>query len=325
MKRREFLKWSGIAAASGVVGACAMRTDLHREAAPARWSGSAADFHATRRMAKTRFGNIAYVERGRGEAALFVHAFLSNGFQWRGAIGPLSAYRRCIAVDLMGFGYTEVAEGQGVGPDAQVEMLAAFLDALSIRRVDLIGSDSGGQAAQLFMVRYPDRVRSLLLTNCDTEPDSPPEALNPSLALAHAGTLCDVQVLPQLADKNKARADSRLVYTDPRHPTDEAIDYYFTPLVSSPRRKALVDAYTIGLERNPMIGIEAHLKRSRIPARVVWGLDDTIFSAASPDYLDRTLGGSRGVRRLEHAKLLFAEERPEVIVEEAASLWRAAG
>ncbi|WP_242107795.1 alpha/beta fold hydrolase [Luteimonas aquatica] len=332
MRRRQFLMWSGIAAAGSVVGACAPRADLRHgtggskaEQGNAGRALTAADFHATRRLAETRFGRIAYVERGSGEAALFVHAYLLSGFQWRGVLGPLSAHRRCIALDLMGLGYTEVAEGQSVAPDAQVEMMAAFLDALSIDRVDLVASDSGGQAAQLFLVRHPDRVRSLLLTNCDTEPDSPPAALKETLERAHAGTLADLQLLPQLRDKAQARLDSRIVYADPRHPTDEAIDYNFAPLVSSPRRKALLDAYTIGLERNPMIGIAADLRRSRVPARIVWGLDDTIFSSASPDYLDRTLGGSRGVRRLAGEKLLFPEERPDVIVEEAAKLWGAAG
>ena len=35
-------------------------------------------------------------------------------------------------------------------------------------------SDSGGAVAQLFMAANPARVRTLLLANCDAEPDSPP-------------------------------------------------------------------------------------------------------------------------------------------------------
>ena len=33
--------------------------------------------------------------------------------------------------------------------------------------------------AQLFVTRYPERVRTMLLTNCDVEPDSPPPAVLP--------------------------------------------------------------------------------------------------------------------------------------------------
>jgi pimeloyl-ACP methyl ester carboxylesterase len=92
-------------------------------------------------------------------------------------------------------------------------------------------------------------------------------------------------------------------------------------VLGSARNKALLHAYAIALERNALLGIEAALKRCRVPTRIVWGMGDTIFSPASPDYLDRTLGNSRGVRRLERSKLFWPEERPDVIAEEARRLW----
>jgi pimeloyl-ACP methyl ester carboxylesterase len=284
----------------------------------------AATFHAMRRFVETRFGKIAYVERGTGDAALFLHGFPLNGFQWRGALDRLSAHRRCVAPDSLGLGYTQVAEGQSVAPDAQVLMLAALLDKLSIPTVDLVANDSGGAVAQLFVTRYPHRVRTLLLTNCDVENDSPPPAVLPIIAMARAGTFADQVFLPQLADKNFARSATGLgglCYADPANLTDESIDCYFAPLVSSPQRKALTNAYAIGLDPNPLAGIEPALKRCTVPTRIVWGTSDSIFSAASPDYLDRTLPRSRGVRRVAGAKLFFPEEFPELIAEEARRLW----
>jgi haloalkane dehalogenase len=38
-------------------------------------------------------------------------------------------------------------------------------------------------------------------------------------------------------------------------------------------------------------------------------------------WLDRTLPGSRGVRRAEGANLFFPEEMPDLIAEEATALW----
>ncbi|KRE88637.1 alpha/beta hydrolase [Frateuria sp. Soil773] len=284
----------------------------------------AAAYRARRRFAPTRFGRIAYVERGAGDAALFLHGFPLNGFQWRGALDRLSAHRRCIAPDFMALGHTEVADGQSVAPDAQVAMLATLLDTLAIRSVDLVASDSGGAVAQLFVARHPGRVRSLLLANCDTAIDSPPPAMRPVIALSHAGTFVDRWLVPWLADKALARSREGIggmCYADPAHPTDEAIEQYFAPLVASPRRKALVHAYAIGLERNPLVAIEPALKRSTVPTRIVWGMGDTIFSPENADYLDRTFGNSRGVRRLEGSKLFWPEERPGVIAEEARRLW----
>jgi len=55
----------------------------------------------------------------------------------------------------------------------------------------------------------------------------------------------------------------------------------------------------------------------------VWGTGDTIFSAGSAGYLDRSLGNSQGVRLVPGAKLFFPEEFPDVIAEEARRLWNA--
>jgi len=273
----------------------------------------------------TRFGRIAYVEKGAGEAALFLHGFPLNSFQWRGAIERLSPIRRCVAPDFLGLGHTEVAAGQSVAPSAQADMLAALLDALQIAAVDLVANDSGGAVAQIFVTRYPARVRSLLLTNCDVEDDSPPPALLPVIDLARAGTYPDDWLVPWLADKAKARSAEGLgglCFSRPGQPTDTALEEYLGPLVSSPARKALTNAYTLGLTPNPLAGITERLRACKVPARIVWGMSDGIFAKTSPDYLDRTLPGSRGVRRIAEAKLFFPEEYPDVIAEEARGLWR---
>jgi len=284
----------------------------------------AAAYHAERRYAKTPFGKVAYLDRGSGSAALFLHGFPLNSFQWRGTIERLSAQRRCVAPDFLGLGFTEVSANQSCGADVQAEMLVSLLDSLSIQGVDLIASDSGGAVAQLFVTRNPKRVRTMLLTNCDVEPDSPPLALAPVLKLARSGKFADEWLAPWLADKALARSPKGLggmCYSDPSQPTDEAIEYYFAPVLSSPHKKAKMHAYTTALSPNPLAGVEAALKRCTVPTRIVWGTADNIFSKDSPDYLDRILGNSRGVRRVDGAKLFFPEEYPELIAAEARRLW----
>ena len=89
----------------------------------------------------------------------------------------------------------------------------------------------------------------------------------------------------------------------------------------SPRGRRQVQACAVALERNALEGIEPALKRCAVPTRIVWGTGDTIFSQASPDYLNRTFARSRGVRLVPGAKLFFPEEFPELIAEEARQLW----
>jgi pimeloyl-ACP methyl ester carboxylesterase len=322
MQRRQFIAAAAgfLTLAAGGHATAASGVPPHAES-DAR---AARAWNSARRYLATRFGDIAYVERGQGQVALFLHGFPLNGFQWRGAVERLSPYRRCIAPDSMGLGFTRVAEGQGVKPSDQVEMLAAFLDTLGIVEVDLIANDSGGAVAQLFVLRYPRRVRTLLLTNCDVEPDSPPPALAPVVALAREGTYPDQWLVPWFNDHVLARSPhgfGGMCFSDPTQPTDAAIEMYFGPLIATPARKALVNAYTLGLDPNPLAGIEAALGRCEVPTRIVWGMADDIFSKDSPGYLDRVLPHSLGVRQLPKAKLFWPEEYPDVVAEEARKLW----
>jgi len=322
MERRQFLGIAGAIAAGATIGSEA-RSETRKDASKPT---DAAAFRAARRMAKTPFCDIAYVERGRGKAALFLHGFPLNSFQWRGAIDRLSDRRRCIAPDFMGLGYTDVTPGQRITPDAQVAMLVALLDVLGVAHVDLVANDSGGAIAQLFVTRHRERVRTLLLTNCDTEPDSPPPAMKPVLEMARAGTFADAWIAKWVADKKLARSADGIggmTYTYRAHPSDAAIDAYLAPLIATPERKTLLHAYALGLDPNPLAGIERDLKRCTVPTRIVWGTGDDIFRLDSAAYLDRTLPNSRGVRYLEDAKLFWPEEFPDVIAQEARALWAA--
>ena len=321
-RRRWLIASTGLAATAlfgGVAGAHGFDAEDDADAAE-RWTRE-------RRFQATPYGRTAYIDRGTGPTALFLHGFPLSGFQWRGAIDRLSKVRRCLAPDSMGLGFTEVLPGKSVTPDDQVMMLIAFLDALSVDTVDLIANDSGGAVAQLLAIRHPQRVRSLLLTNCDVEPDSPPPALTPVFELAEMGIWPDAWLAPWLTDKAKARAPDGLggmCFSNPEHPTDAAIDQYLGPILQSVERKDLANRYALGLKPNPLAGIEGSLRKLDIPVRVVWGMSDDIFAKDNPDYLARVLPRVEGVRRIPEAKLFFPEEYPHIIAEEARRLWKVA-
>jgi haloalkane dehalogenase len=327
LDRRQLLNGAALAGAALLSG-CARSSPRSAPSAPLPDEKiDAAWYHAHRRFIPTAFGRIAYVERGSGPAAaLFLHGLPLNSFQWRGALERLAPLRRCIAPDSLGLGYTEVSASQDLGPVAQMQMCAAFLDALGIDAVDLVASDSGGAIAQLFVAAYPARVKSLLLTNCDAHEDSPPPVLLPVIEAARAGTFVDEVLLPQLRDRQRALAPSGLAgccYSQPDGLTDEAIAYYFTPLAESQERRERFHAYCVALADNPLLAIEPKLRQSQVPVRILWGAADTTFDQKSADWLHRTFPRSRGVRRIPGANLFFPEELPDLVAEEARALWQA--
>jgi len=149
----------------------------------------------------------------------------------------------------------------------------------------------------------------------------------PVIDLARQARFVDEWLAPWHADPALARSErgiGGLCYANPAHPTDEALKMYFGPLMESMERKSALHRYTVALGRNALLGIQAAQRRSHVPARIVWGIDDTIFDASNADYLHASFGNSRGVRRLASAKLFWPEERPDIVAAQARILWGSA-
>src|SRR6202521_1661151 len=176
---------------------------------------------------ETPSGRISYASAGSGPVALFVHGVVLNKHLWRHQLAGLSELRRCFAVDLLAHGDTEIAPDQDVSVTANAQMLKEVLDALQVEQVDLVGNDSGGGIAQIFAALYPERVRSLTLTDCDTHDNWPPEAFKPFLAKAAAGGLRGM-LEAMLSDKNVYRSPQALglAYESPEHVSDDSIEKY---------------------------------------------------------------------------------------------------
>lgn len=329
MIRRDFLKFGFalLAGAAAPMAGAAKGGPLGASDALVRAQAArdAREWRAARRFVATSFGRVAVVERGAGpQAALFLHGLPLNSFQWRGAVARLAPHRRCIAPDFLGLGHSEPAPGAKLDPEGQVAMLAELLDKLGVDQVDVVASDSGGAVAQLLLVLHPERVRSLLLANCDTEVDCPPPAMLPVIELSKQGKFAREWLEPWLADKDKARSAEGLgglCYARPAALADEVFEAYLRPLVDNPQR---LHGYITALERNALHGIKPALQASKAPVRVLWGMADDIFLPRGADYLEQAFGNSKGVRRIEGSKLFWPEEQPDLLAQEALALWRAA-
>jgi len=277
---------------------------------------------AQKASVKTPFGTIAYKEQGRGPVALFVHGVLLNGYLWRHQLSALSDIRRCIAVDLLAHGDTEIAANQDVSATANAEMLAAFLDVLQIDQIDLVGNDSGGGIAQIFAALYPERVRSLALTNCDTHDNWPPEAFKPFLAMAAAGGLPDT-LNAMTGDKSIYRSPQALgpAYEHPENVMDETIDIYLKPFLRTEERVRDLERFLAAFDPSHTIAIEEQLKKLHVPTLIAWGTDDIYFDVKWANWLAATIPGMRRYIRFDGGRIFFPEERWQEFNRELRNHW----
>ena len=265
---------------------------------------------ATRHTVQTASGRIAYTEQGNGPVALFVHGVILNAHLWRHQLAHLSDVRRCIALDLLAHGDTEIAADQDVSMTANAHMIREFIDALNIDRVDLVANDSGGGIAQIFAALYPQRLRSLTLTNCDTHDNWPPEAFKPFLAMAAAGGLRGA-LEAMLADKSVYRSQDALgpAYENPQALSDESIETYLRPLVRSEQRTRDLQRFLAAFDNAQTVQLEARLKTLQVPTLIVWGTDDVYFDVKWSHWLAETIPGTRERIELKDARIFFPEER----------------
>ena len=287
-----------------------------------------ATFHASRRFAEVKSGRIAYFEKGQGPAALFVHGVPLNGYHWRHVIDRVQHRRRCIAIDLMGLGYSEIAPSQDVSFTAQARMIAEVLDATGIEQVDLIGNDSGGAIAQIFAANYSSRLSSLILTNADVHDGWPPPQVLPLMEHARNGTLAGIfQPLverPDLARERYGRGEPVPLfrsYADPSVLTDEVIRLYLQPLLSSKHRIEAFQRYWLGFDNKHTVAIYPALKTLQVPTLIVWGLKDFFFDKKWAYWLKDTIPGAKRVVEVEDARLFFPEDRPDMLAAPMLEFW----
>jgi pimeloyl-ACP methyl ester carboxylesterase len=285
----------------------------------------AAEFHRSRKSLETPSGRIAYLERGGGPAALLLHGYPMNSFQWRGVLDDLADCRRCVAPDLPGLGYSEIPKGRDISFLAQAKTLAAFLSRLGIDQVDLVGSDSGGGISQVFAATYPARVRSLTLLNCEVHDTWPNEMSKQFFQLVSSRAI--VQGFKAILQDNAvAQAQLNGVYEDVKAAaTPETVKVYFEPLLASDLRSEQACQFAL-LETNrpQLMALAPQLKKLTAPAQVIWGMADTVFDAKhSLEWLRANLGGLKRVITVPRAKLYFQEEHPRLVTTLLREFWGA--
>jgi pimeloyl-ACP methyl ester carboxylesterase len=111
----------------------------------------------------TPAGSLRYYDTGSGPVLLLLHGSGPGVTGWRnfrGILPKFAAYFRCLILEFPGFGVTDDFGGHPMVTAQGV--VAPFLDALEIDRVDIIGNSMGGGAGIAFAIHHPDRVKKVV-------------------------------------------------------------------------------------------------------------------------------------------------------------------
>jgi pimeloyl-ACP methyl ester carboxylesterase len=278
-----------------------------------------------RNTAQTRLGPISYLDAGSGRVALFVHGVFTNALFWRDVIGAVSTRRRCIAIDLPAHGQTTTDASWDLSLNGLAESVLALCDALEIDRVDLVANDTGGAVAQIVAATNPHRIRSLTLTNCDTQGNTPPPDFAPVVESAREGRLADaVKLLAKDVALARSPGAYGASYEQPADVGDDVLRAYIGPLGDSDLRAGELQRCVAQIEAAPLVAIEPRLKELEAPTLVVWGTGDQFFPLSEAHWLRDTIPGVTEVVEIAGAKLFFPDERAADLVPHMVRHWDAA-
>ncbi|MBV2142111.1 acetoin dehydrogenase dihydrolipoyllysine-residue acetyltransferase subunit [Falsochrobactrum sp. TDYN1] len=207
-------------------------------------------------------GQVAYTDIGPKNARTFLllHGFSGDRTTWSGiASGLRRAGFRAVALDLPAHGLTtiEASNAEELG-----DFLRDFLDALSIRKVDIVAHSLGAVAAATFASAHPADVSSLIL-----------------VAPAGLGSEIDAGFVSGMAAATSAGEVTHLLRRVAAKPVEvsSVLAGEFAATMAKGRLKALAAAI-IGSsgQRADIVGPLDRLSRS-MPVRVLFGLQDRII------------------------------------------------
>lgn len=220
---------------------------------------------------------FAYREVGTGEGVplILLHHVTAVLDDWDPAvIDGLAAERHVILVDLRGVG-----RSGGTTPDtfeAMADDTVAFLDALGLDAVDLLGYSLGGIVAQVVAQQYPDRVRRIILA-----------ATAPAGSQGPAATGATLQAAIQKATE-QGKHPKHFLFFPPSPAGQAAADAFLTRLDQRTidDRDAPISNETIGAQLTALTTWEhdtapTSLTALKQPALVVNGDNDTMWPTAT--------------------------------------------
>lgn len=107
-----------------------------------------------------------FIEQGEGEALILLHGNGENCDYFQGQMGAFSRYYHVYAIDTRGHGKTPRGDAPFTIRQFADDLLC-FMDAQGIGSANLLGFSDGGNIAMIFALKYPERVKRLILNGAN--------------------------------------------------------------------------------------------------------------------------------------------------------------
>lgn len=255
-------------------------------------------------IAGRRVNYVDVGEQGEHRPIVFVHGLGGQWQNWLENIPRFAQDRRVIAVDLPGFGLSDMPS-ERISIELYGRVLAELGDRLDLNPAVVVGNSMGGYVSAELAIRRPDSVERLMLVS-SAGVSQMEVAKQPVMAAAKATALITTNDAAQQRWVTARPALRHAVLAIvARHPSRIRPDMAYEGMVKGTGKPGFEPALRACLEydfrdRLPQIGC---------PVLVVWGDKDAIIPVSDADRFVELIGGARKlvIRDTGHVPMI---ERP---------------
>ncbi len=233
-----------------------------------------------------------YLSGGAGQSIVLIHGLGGGSGHWKPNIRALRKHFEVIALDLPGFGDSDLPRDFRRWDLTHLsEHLAAFMDALSLDRPWLVGNSLGGAVALYTAHRFSSSVAGLILL----APAAVGNAISWGLRLMSVPVVGEVMAyLSRNADPR--RALRQMVYRKEAI-SSELIDYTAYLMGKPHYNDAMLQSlrgHNLFCSGQGRISLNERLNDVGHPTLVIWGRQDPVLPCSN----------SRWVQKMPHARLV---------------------
>ena len=240
---------------------------------------------------------------------ILIHGYTASTFVWKTIAPELArAGFHVIAVDLIGFGYSDKPAWFDYKIASQARIIERLMNRLGIGRATLVGSSYGGAVSLSVALDYAERVEKLVLVDavCNDE-----VLAKPILKLATMRGIGEL-LAPFVIDSKllqKARMRETLAPENHHLITKNRVEAASHPLHAKDAHHSV-----LATVRNwDACRLSEDAQFIKQPTLIIWGEDDKIIPIHNGEHLYHSILNSRFVV-LKNCGHLPQEEKPEIFI-----------
>lgn len=240
---------------------------------------------------------------------VLLHGLISQSYSWRQLMKELAEQNyRTIAPDWIGSGFSTKADKRDFSytPDAFVEALNQFIEAMELSKFHLVVQGFLGSVGLQYALRYPDKIERLMILNTPISTDAKLPWKIQQMGLPFVGDMMAQD--PLLVDRN-LEGGSRFVIED------KDLDVYRRPfLQASASGRSLIATIKNLQLKQAMDEIVSGFKKWDHPTQIIWGTADPWLATDQAKTFANSISGAEFVE-LEKAGHYPQEHWPQEISE----------